>query len=133
MRFDMKLRCRAGDLAIITKEEPGCEANIGRVVRVSGPIVVREHVGATWLICPVGAVYWEAIYICATRGAVVRAGHSLEQLSNIEHPDRWMVPLRKPRASGKNEQSRVTPGRQPGLPHLVTTHAAVNDFAVVVA
>jgi hypothetical protein len=125
----MRLRCKEGDLAIIIKEEPGCEANIGRVVRVSGPIVVREHVGATWLICPAGADDWLAILMCPTRGAVVRAAHGIEQLSNIEHPDRWMVPLKKLRASGKGEQSRVTSGPQPGLSRPATINAAVSDAA----
>ena len=90
----MKRRCRAGDLAIIIKEEPGCEANIGRLVRVSGPILVRKSAGATWLISPVAGAPWSVIGAGQGGGTVVTIARTTAQLSGIEHPDRWMVPLR---------------------------------------
>lgn len=90
----MKLRCKAGDLAIITKDEPGCEANIGRMVRVSGPILERKSVGPTWLISPVAGPPWSVVEAAPWGGAVVSIARTSAQLSGIEHPDRWMVPLR---------------------------------------
>ena len=90
----MKLRCRAGDLAIIIKEELGCEANIGRLVRVSGPILERKSAGATWLISPVAGPPWSVIRAGQGGGTVVTIARATVQLSGIEHPDRWMVPLR---------------------------------------
>jgi len=30
----MKTRCKPGDLAVIVREEPGCEKNIGKIVEV---------------------------------------------------------------------------------------------------
>src|SRR6185295_14185317 len=32
------MRCQAGDIAVITNEYPGCEANIGHLVRVVGDL-----------------------------------------------------------------------------------------------
>ena len=90
----MKLRCKAGDLAIITKEELGCEANIGRVVRVSGPILVRVSVGPTWLIAPVGGPPWRVKRAARGGGVRVVVARTVAQLQGIEHPDLWMVPLR---------------------------------------
>ena len=44
-KVEMALRCKHGDLAVIVGEYPGCEANIGRIVRVSGPAHLSEQCG----------------------------------------------------------------------------------------
>ena len=36
------LRCTEGGLAVVIREEPGCEINVGRAVVVSGPIRVHD-------------------------------------------------------------------------------------------
>ena len=48
----MTLRCKDGDLAVIVGELPGCEANIGRIVQVRGPVQWSEQCGnlLCWLI-----------------------------------------------------------------------------------
>ena len=46
-------RCRPGDLAIIIRDEPGYEENIGRIVEVHGPAHLNFDHGLTWLIVPV--------------------------------------------------------------------------------
>ncbi len=52
------LRCKEGDLAVVTHEEPGCEVNIGRMVTVCGPVKIHERFGPTWLIQPVHPAMW---------------------------------------------------------------------------
>lgn len=89
----MKLRCKAGDLAIVVRDEPGCEDNIGRVVQVSGPIVVRPVVGPTWLIRPIGAQRWQVYRPHLARP--VETATTDDRLSDIEHPDGWLLPLQQ--------------------------------------
>ncbi len=85
----MNLQCKPGDLAIITREDPGCEANIGRVVRVRGPIKIYGDVGATWLIASTTPEPW--IYRVTDSNEL----HTDSTMpDDIEHPDAWMVPLR---------------------------------------
>ena len=49
----MSTRCRPGDLAIIARDDPGYEQNIGRIVEVHGPLRLDKKQGITWLIVPV--------------------------------------------------------------------------------
>ena len=84
----MNLRCKPGDLAIITREEPGCEANIGRMVRVSGPIATYAHCGPSWLITPITLEPWTYRVL----GDGLRTVLSLPE--DIDHPDSWMIPIR---------------------------------------
>jgi hypothetical protein len=85
-----KLRCREGDLALIIREEPGCECNIGRVVTVHGPLENSGRYGPTWLIVPVNPERW-AVY-SHWRNLVDYHHVTLEH--RIEHPDNWLLPLR---------------------------------------
>lgn len=85
----MELRCREGDLALIIKEEPGCESNIGRVVTVLGPIIDRPGYGPTWLIEPVESEPWT---IRTLSGEIWTGPVTFDSL--IEHPDAWLLPLR---------------------------------------
>lgn len=86
----MKLRCREGEMALIIKEEPGCECNIGRTVTVRGPIVDRIGHGPTWLIEPVQPEPWA---VREYGGQPVWIG-VLTSCDLIEHPDAWLLPLR---------------------------------------
>jgi hypothetical protein len=85
----MNTRCKPGDLAIITREEPGCESNIGRMVRVSGPMDfdVNLNFEPTWLIYPVTLEPW----LFLTSSGKLRFAE-FEQ-GDIEHPDSWMMPI----------------------------------------
>ncbi len=86
----MNTRCKPGDLAIIIRDEPCCEDNVGRIVRVCGPMDfdVTLDFEPTWLIFPVTLEPW--LYI-ALDGELRFA--EFEQ-DGIEHPDSWMMPIR---------------------------------------
>lgn len=102
----MSTSCKPGDLAIITREEPGCEANIGRLVRVSGPMdydVTRPN-EPTWLITPVTLEPW--LYL-TLGGELCFADY---QQDGIEHPDSWMMPLpAEEHEERTHEADEVTP------------------------
>lgn len=95
----MELRCREGELALIIKEEPGCESNIGRTVTVHGPLEFCPGRGPTWLIEPVTLEPWS---VCEYRdGSVWTRPITLEH--RIEHPDSWLLPIRS-----ENESDQLT-------------------------
>ena len=85
----MNTRCKPGDLAIIIHDVPGCEANIGRVVHVSGPAVVDYRGYLTWLIMPIDTT--EPYVIDNIFDDSLRYMDYLE--NSIEHPDAWMLPI----------------------------------------
>jgi hypothetical protein len=79
-------RCKLGDIAIIIHDNPGCEANIGRMVTVMGPRRVFPLRGTVWLIEPV--VGNTMTYI--EYGNKVAIGLA----TYIEHEDKWLLPIR---------------------------------------
>lgn len=85
----MKTRCRPGDLAIITRDEPGYEENIGRIVEVHGPARQDSVMGTSWLIVPVT----RKPYAAMTRNGKLYA-IEIKVSDEIEHPDAWMMPIR---------------------------------------
>ena len=87
----MKLRCNQGDLAWVTYDEDSCAANIGRLVRVSGPVWLSRHYGGkpTWLIFPVDRRVWSVL---DGKGGTYRV--LITTKHRIEHPDAWLWPLR---------------------------------------
>lgn len=94
----MKLRCRPGDLAIVIRDDVGYEANLGRFVRVSGPVETDRRGMRTWLIEPVDARAWAV----GTPGAVPT--YMTVRFSDlVEHPDQWLLPIR-----GRAPKSRST-------------------------
>lgn len=86
----MELRCREGELALIIREEPGCESNIGRIVTVSGPVIDCHPCGPTWLIEPVTLAPWS---VCEYRDGSVSIGPITFE-DRIDHPDAWLQPIR---------------------------------------
>jgi hypothetical protein len=47
------LRCRPGDLAVITQDVPECQANIGQIVRVIAEYTFfPDELGFHWLVKP---------------------------------------------------------------------------------
>jgi hypothetical protein len=84
----MTTRCNAGDLAIITHDFPSCAANIGRIVRLSGPAERDRNGRLTWLIEPITD---EPYMVNDWDGHFVRFLKFNEQ--GIEHPDEWMTPV----------------------------------------
>ncbi len=86
----MKLICADGDLALVIYDEPGCDENIGKVVRISGPVEInRELQLACWLIRPLHAHRWR---VSTLQGELVT--QRVTWKSRVEHPDKWLLPLR---------------------------------------
>jgi hypothetical protein len=110
----MKRRCRAGDLALVVRDEDGCLANVGKMVRVKGPLRVnRRQRLVCWLIEPVKAEPWHWL-VAATGKTRIEV---ITFASRIEHPDAWLVPLRPALLEG------VISVAEPAL-HLVTEDLA---------
>jgi hypothetical protein len=87
-RRSIMLRCKPGDIALVLYDEPGCEANIGRIVQVQGPINTNPQLQLPcWLIQPFEATPW----IGGDPGAL--RSISVTWRDRVEHPDAWMVPL----------------------------------------
>jgi hypothetical protein len=83
----MNTQCKTGDIAIITKEESGCERNIGKTVYVNESATIFDDAGACWYITPVQDGFW----------AFQEAGTLQVELEinpeYIVHPDAWMIPI----------------------------------------
>lgn len=89
----MKLRCKDGDLAVIVGELPGCEANIGRIVRVRGPAHLSEQCGELlcWVIRPISRKKMVNLYF-----PDILIAERVAWKSNIKLPDCWLLPIRPP-------------------------------------
>lgn len=94
----MTLRCKDGDIAVITWDYPNCLSNIGRLVQVRGP--VRNHPdGPSWSIKPVTP---ELYAVREGNGSVTR--ERVAWKGGVCHPDSWMLPIRpEPHAQGQSE------------------------------
>lgn len=57
----MPLNCKAGDLAVVISDEPGCEDNIGRIVKVLRGTTVEDSTSAWWFIQPVDQEPWNCM------------------------------------------------------------------------
>jgi len=84
----MKLRCKEGDIALVMRDEPQCKPNIGKLVRVAGPIKINQRGQATWLIEPVKKDFWYSL----TQGKEL-SFHIVTFESGIEHQDEWLLPI----------------------------------------
>lgn len=84
----MKTKCVPGDLAFITHDEPGCEANIGRIVSVYGPLKVTSDRGPEWLIVPVNPSPF-----CYLAGDEV-IQDIISTNWKLRHSDAWLAPIR---------------------------------------
>lgn len=85
----MSLRCFEGQIAMINRESPGCEPNVGRLVEVTGPLKFSPYYQAyTWLIRPLRPQdpYW------IERKTGIVAEH-ITWADRIEHPDLWLTPI----------------------------------------
>jgi len=84
----MKLRCKEGDLALVIREDTGCDTNVGKLVRVAGPVEMNDRGQQTWLIEPVKHEDWWSVSVAGEpyQRAVTFA-------SRVEHPDDWLLPI----------------------------------------
>ncbi|GAB2587500.1 hypothetical protein GCM10027034_19840 [Ramlibacter solisilvae] len=99
----MGTRCRPGDLAIIIKDEPGLEMNIGRFVNVHGPRLNDPDQGIMWITTPTTAT--PLPYIDPSTGVVSTDRRGLV----IYHQDDWLLPIRPRRKAHKNPTRTVKP------------------------
>jgi hypothetical protein len=86
------LRCKEGDLAVITQEEIGCEANIGRfvyVIRRAEPYSDFDPMDEWWIESASDSPL-----------VFLKIGETPRQIgcdSNpVRHSDRWLRPIRDP-------------------------------------
>lgn len=108
----MKTRCKPGDLAIIVRDEIGCEKNIGKVVEVSGPIRHSKTKGPQWLIrsaSPRTTWYFK----CSASSTEVRKRRGLRFSHEVDHPDAWMIPIINKSDSTQNEATRDAGAARP--------------------
>jgi hypothetical protein len=83
----VKLRCKDGDIAVITWDLLDCLENIGRLVQVRGPLKIEDAV-AYWRIQPVTPQLYAFRELDDTL-----ARDRVTWSSRIQHPDRWMIPI----------------------------------------
>ncbi len=79
-------RCKIGDVAIIIRDEVGCEANVGRKMHVMGPRKVSAKRGTMWVIKPVVGTTMAYIEVDGSVG--------FGEATKIEHRDAWLLPIR---------------------------------------
>lgn len=109
----MKLRCKPGDIAIILRDCPGCEANIGKLVEVVAPSdYVQEGAEGVqcWRIVQVHQDYFW--YVTERDGTITK--EIITYWSGVSHPDTWLMPIR-PLADDDG---------------LLAEHAKCNEFAL---
>ena len=107
----MSLRCKAGDLALVVYDEPGCESNIGRAVEVRGPVAINPRIGLRcWLIQPTGSSrHWR---VADDSGWILTK--TVSWGSRIEHPDAWLLPI-PPLAESDRDENTVAEEREAEL------------------
>ena len=84
------LRCKDGDLAVVIDDTSDCRQNLGRVVRVRGPVRKIKQSGMLgWRINPLHPTPW---------GVTELDGRSVTELvtwdSCVYHEDAWLMPIR---------------------------------------
>lgn len=87
----MTTRCKSGDIAIVLRDNPGCEDNIGRLVEVCGPTGLTAYPGmVSWRIRQVDTnAPWK---ITEKDGRITTEWMTWG--SNVHHPDAWLKPIR---------------------------------------
>lgn len=80
------MNCSPGNLAIIIKEDPGCEINIGRIVIVSAKGANDVRFGWTWVIKPL-----DQSPMLAINDETEVVGIAT---SDIYQPDDWLQPIK---------------------------------------
>jgi hypothetical protein len=115
MEQEMKLRCKPGDLALIIHDEDSCQENIGKLVKVAGPLGYNQRLKKQcWLIEPVKAEMWQ----CVTVNGIHYA-RNVTFAGEAEHPDAWLLPI-YPNLCNQDEVGKKTLQSQ----HELATEAA---------
>lgn len=84
------LRCKDGDIAVVIKDTIDCRQNLGRIVKVRGPVRKLKQSGMIgWRIKPLHRLVWSVTEL---------DGRSVKELvtwkSCIYHEDAWLMPIR---------------------------------------
>ena len=96
----MNLRCKDGDLAIVVGDFPRCEANIGRIVQVRGPMQTpSQYPVPCWKIKPIDDREW---VIAESDWSLTR--EVVTWRSGIIHPDCWLLPIQPPQEDAFDEE-----------------------------
>ena len=98
----MKTRCVPGDLAFIIQDEPGCEANLGRVVIIHGPSRLTTDRGLEWLIVPVNPSP-----LCFESDGEVVWG-TVPTTTRIRHSDTWLMPIQANNLGNKTIEAMLS-------------------------
>lgn len=94
------MNCSPGNLAIIIKEDPGCEINIGRIVIVSEKGANDVRFGWAWVIKPLDQSPMPAIN---DETEVVGIA-----TSDIYQPDDWLQPIKFDEVDYKDQSTSAT-------------------------
>ena len=92
----MLCRCKVGDLAIVIREHPGCEINLGKVVIIHRAGYPHEEEGPQWVVTPARPQPWWFIEL---DGSIVSCYVTPEDC--IVHPDAYLWPIRPEEASAE--------------------------------
>lgn len=103
----MNLRCKDGDLAVVVGDFPQCEANIGRIVEVRGPIETLDHYPVPcWKIKPIDDR--DFLIVESDWSLTIEV---ITDFSRAVHPDYWLLPIRPPQEKVADEEEKVEPDR----------------------
>lgn len=98
----MTIRCKDGDLAMVIYDEESCVGNIGKLVKVAGPLAFNSDIQKQcWLIEPINPEPW---YCTNFKGEPFQKVVTFASM--IEHPDDWLTPLR-PSTDDESEQQSI--------------------------
>ena len=101
----MSMNCRPGDVAIVIHDEPICVANIGRIVRIEGPLEFNEYYNRPcWLVYPIS----DDPFYCLC-GVGVARGRVITEADCIDHPDAWLMPIKPIDTSTASAVMQQTP------------------------
>lgn len=89
--------CKPGDLAVIIKEDPGCEIDIGRIVIVSDKGLHEPRFGWMWVVKPLD------------QGPMLCINDETEALcvatSDVYQPDDWLRPVKFDKADDADQDA----------------------------
>ncbi len=101
------MNCQPGDIAIVVNDEPGCEANIGRLVLVKRPSTFVQDAGFWWEVEPLGSPLW----VCY-QPSLDRCEVSSFEEADIAIEDQCLRPLRGlPGQEGEQQEHHKTGDR----------------------
>lgn len=86
-------------MAVIVKDFPGCEQNLGVLVKVIGPVqfvTASEH--PMW---PVVALSGARLFAINNDGSGPPEAIDTSECGHVLHPDQWLVPLKDHKANGE--------------------------------